>query len=819
MGCAHHTSPSPDLLYRSIEHDFVSGELAKSEAEAAQATAQLELDQTEDRLWRARFLLLQARVRIYQGRSPDALTLLHNPLLAVGTHTTLAVTRSTLLAIAYSRTGDLARAATALADAQQQCLENACRASVLLVQGIIDGEKGRLDAAEHDFSQSLASAERTEDQFQQVQALLNLGVNALRQEHYDDALTRLGRASELAKKIGARLALEIAAGAVGSTYYKVGDYRRALASSRIAEEQARALGSPIDQVAWLSDIGLSQARLGDLEGARVSYGQSLALARSLANDEETGNALTAIAYLSLEKHDTAGALAQSREATLMAHKRGDTSATVQPLLVQALARIQGGDYEQAEADLLALERGAASRTSARWQIEGALARLYAKQHCESLADTWFLRAMYTFRKQRLSVANLETRLPFAESGSTLYLDAMEHEIALGHTNAALAILDQSRAATLAEALGPTGQEHPGAAKSMAPTRIAANLEGAVLVYCLRPGTSYLWAVTPQRTAFFRLPGQAQIEPLVEAHARSISASRDLLADTNSAGSTLFQLLIQPALPVLAPKGKLPGKIFVIAGEGLHALNFETLLAPGPRPHYWIEDATIVDARSLSMLARSRPAPAQNAAPGQKLLLVGDPVYSGTDFARLPFAAQEAASVLGHYPAESSVVLTGANATPQAFRNSKPARFDVIHFVAHGTANELTPLDSSVILSAPADAPESGKLYAREIVQTPLHADLVTLSACYGSGIRSYSGEGLVGLAWAFLRAGAHYVVGALWDVNDTSTPQLMSDFYTQLVAGRPPCAALRQAKLAMISRGGVFRKPYYWAAFQLYAGS
>jgi len=67
--------------------------------------------------------------------------------------------------------------------------------------------------------------------------------------------------------------------------------------------------------------------------------------------------------------------------------------------------------------------------------------------------------------------------------------------------------------------------------------------------------------------------------------------------------------------------------------------------------------------------------------------------------------------------------------------------------------------------------------ARDIVQHPLHADLVMISACYGGGERAYSGEGLVGLAWAFLRAGAHNVIAGLWPVTDASTEQLMDRFY------------------------------------------
>jgi CHAT domain-containing protein len=96
---------------------------------------------------------------------------------------------------------------------------------------------------------------------------------------------------------------------------------------------------------------------------------------------------------------------------------------------------------------------------------------------------------------------------------------------------------------------------------------------------------------------------------------------------------------------------------------------------------------------------------------------------------------------------------------------------------------------------------------------------VTVSSCVGAGRRAYQGEGLVGLAWAFLRAGAHQVIAALWEVNDAATPQLMDAMYASIRAGNDPAAALRVAKLKLIHSGGVARKPLYWAPFVLYSGS
>ena len=165
------------------------------------------------------------------------------------------------------------------------------------------------------------------------------------------------------------------------------------------------------------------------------------------------------------------------------------------------------------------------------------------------------------------------------------------------------------------------------------------------------------------------------------------------------------------------------------------------------------------------------------------------------------------------------MLTQSDAVPSAYGMARPDRFAYIHFVAHGTASRLSPLDSAVVLSASAAHPDDYKLYAREIVRHPLHARLVTISSCYGSGLRAYAGEELVGLSWAFLRAGAHNVIGALWEVNDSSTPVLMDRMYGGLESGSEPAEALRAAKLEMMRSQGVTRKPMYWAAFQLYAGS
>jgi CHAT domain-containing protein len=218
----------------------------------------------------------------------------------------------------------------------------------------------------------------------------------------------------------------------------------------------------------------------------------------------------------------------------------------------------------------------------------------------------------------------------------------------------------------------------------------------------------------------------------------------------------------------------------------------------------------VVAPSLSVLNAARPGPPP--AP-DSLLIIGDPLPPDPEFPKLDYASREIGNIEANFPAAETRKFTGAAAQPRVYQEASPGRFALLHFSAHAIANKESPLDSAIILSGDRDR---FKLYARDIIGIPLRADLVTISACRSAGARSYSGEGLVGFAWAFLQAGAHNVIAGLWDVTDSSTPGMMKVLYSRIAAGKPPAEALREAKLASIQSAS-YHKPYYWGPFQLYS--
>jgi CHAT domain-containing protein len=406
------------------------------------------------------------------------------------------------------------------------------------------------------------------------------------------------------------------------------------------------------------------------------------------------------------------------------------------------------------------------------------------------------------------VRHEDSKLSFLTNGSSIYDDYISFLVARGKTNDALRWADHSRARTLAEGLGLLGKAASIEPPALNAQEVSRRAGGALLFYWVGDKRSYLWAITSRTTRLFPLPPGSEIDAAVERYREALAGPQDVLDSGNPDGQWLYRTLIAP-VQTLLPQG---AKVVVIPDSSLNNLNFETLIVSEPKLHYWIEDATIADASSLHVLAASYFSQRKRV---RRLLLVGDSAAPSKEYPELPKAAIQMDSVARHFPAGERRILSRAQATPAAYLASHPEQFSHIHFVAHGTANRLSPLDSAIVLSKSSTENDSFKLYARDIIRRPLRANLVTISACYGAGERSYAGEGLVGLSWAFLRAGAHNVIAALWEAADTSTEKLMAQFYEELDHGASPNTALRTAKLSLL-HSSEFRNPFYWAPFQLY---
>ena len=95
----------------------------------------------------------------------------------------------------------------------------------------------------------------------------------------------------------------------------------------------------------------------------------------------------------------------------------------------------------------------------------------------------------------------------------------------------------------------------------------------------------------------------------------------------------------------------------------------------------------------------------------------------------------------------------------------------------------------------------------------VRAKLVVLSSCH-SGRGEVKAEGVVGMARAFLCAGARSVLVSLWAIDDEATLLVMRSFYQRLADGNSASVALRQA-MKSLRESEQFSAVKYWAPFVL----
>lgn len=658
-----------------------------------------------------------------------------------------------------------------------------------------------LAAAKRDFDRS-AELAAGRDQFLLGSALLGSGYVLLTQRNFDGAIGRLLPALDATTSPFIR---ERTLGNLGLSYSQLGEYRTAIQYSGQAAEIATQLGLSDDESAWLLDVGHSYQALHEFADAESYLQRALSLSRRLNDHVNEAGALNNLTRMALKDHQLEKAERYWREEASIANVSPVTkSYSAMDEAEIALAR---KDYHRAEAVLDVLVADANANAVLHAITLGNLAQVYADEQKFDSANKMFLRSVEAAEKARSKVSE-SFRMSFLDEFP--FYDAYVQFLLKQHkAMAALQIAERGRAITLMEGIAANRLRRTEPDLRSIQSFLKSRNE-TLLTYWVTEEQSYLWLISPRYFKVFYLPGHKELHELVEAANKEIQNRVSLQNSTR--GEELYKTVIAPASRFIQQGSK----VMVIPSRVLCLTSFEALVSPEPNPHYWIEDVEIQKTSSISLMLLNSEDHAP--VPAKELLLIGAPVeVDKKSFPALPHAMDEIQDIEPHFNASRETVISGKDATPQAYLESHPEQYRVIHFVTHGTANEQHPLDSAIVLSP---GPQNAyMLYAGEIVKKPIDADLVTISACYGAGLRWYLSESTVGLGWAFIRAGAHHVIAALWEVDDEGTPEFMDDFYRQFSSGKTCAEALRAVKLKMIQQQGPHRHPYFWASLEVYAGS
>lgn len=660
----------------------------------------------------------------------------------------------------------------------------------------------------------------------------------------------------------------------GQVEEAVAEYRASLAIEEKRDPASLAVAQ------GRNNLGRALFELGDAEGSRAELSASLELLERLAPESASVAVVVAnVGALALSGGDPSTAARHFARALDLATRHAPASAQVAELhyALGAVAE-QQGDRAKARTEyglaISLIERareraglGGSERSRfltrythlyealiALLVADGASAeagnvaeRMRARSMAEEIIERPVLWASETpvavSARQRLDARRnaLYQRMWAASDEGALLLSA--DLAAIDAEEEALVRSLRRDAPRLSWVLCPEPLSLEAIAATLAPGTLA-------LMYVVGSERSWLVAFGPAReaTAHVLLANRQSLAEDVSLYLRTAKSRSEAVGQL---GAEVASWLLGP----VAEELRTAKRVVILPDGPLTQLPFQALPVAGAGA--LCDLAPVSYAPSGSLLARRSLEAQTRQAAG--MLAIGDPELgrldagqaasdrlvaeaaralrdvAGSDLAlgRLPFAGAELDAVAAA-GGPDALRLAGPEATEARFRQEAPGK-SILHFATHGLSDARHPLDSALALAfeEQSEPANDGLLRAREILGLDLGGcDLACLSACDTARGEVVSGEGVLGLARAFLVAGAASVVCSQWAVADDSTAALMSRFYGHLASGAPKDVALQRAMReirtgrsedgsALILPEGLgawreeWSEPYHWAPFVL----
>lgn len=685
-----------------------------------------------------------------------------------------------------------------------------------------------------------------------------LGVVYLALGHDADAATILEQTLPLREHDPARqgTTLQSLAGA----YRMRGQYdlarttlERALALKRQASDRFGEAATLRSLAALALEVGQDAAAARHADDARALSEQAQTpddVALAIALQSRARGSLGDAAAIQLLDREIAAAIDRRRprtEVVLRAERarvaihQGDLDAA-RIQVAEAITRVESmraavasldlrATYLASQADLLDLQvdvllrshRAAPAAGYDRAAFEAA-ERARGRRVLDALGDAALPRP--DMNETRARERDLERAVSVAAIRLERSAQARGADALLSQTQLDARLLELRQFRSAARAALPWRREVPP--PDLAGLQRALPADSAVVAYWLGTSGSAAWVVTPASVMVVELAPGPEIRQAVTrayGHVTGEDSGADPL-------DRLASLLIRPLEQHLTA-----ARLALLIDGPLEYVPFAALrMSSG---------AALVARHDIVRLpvavwpARTQTDRAQATHIRPRIAVVADPVFSADDGrvraggrrvttassegerttagaaapARLQFSRLEA-DAIGSL-AGNTTLLTDFQASKRQVAALRLDEVDVLHVATHARQHGERPDLSSVVLSLVDDAgsPVDGYLRLHEVVGMSLRGQTVVLSACQTVIGPNLRGDGLQGLARAFIQAGAGAVVASLWDVDDRATMVLMRHFYQALVSERlTPDRALARAQRAMQSDRR-WQAPQHWAGF------
>ena len=673
---------------------------------------------------------------------------------------------------------------------------------------------------------------------------------------------------KIAKEVGGKHGESNAYGNLSNAYQSLGDFKKAIEYLDLHLKIAKEVGDKKGEGNTYGNLGIAYKSLGDLKKAMEYHNLGLKIAKEVGDKHGEGTHYGNLgdAYQSLG--DFKKAIEYHNLHLKIAKEVGDKHG-------EGIAYGKIGNMYQTEGDLIKANESYSLALKIAKEVEDK--SLEAMAYCSlgfvselqgglPKAAEHYQASINLFNSLRVLLKSKdEWQVNFRNRYQSAYTGLLRVLLEQGNVDEALFVAEKGRAQALSDLMessfcGGTSQ-HKTSDEDLAVTaksssiwmkrflKVLKNVPSNTVFQAVDKADINLWVVSEGKQVQLR---KSKLEGFVSenggsrqsfesfmlgvytqlgvcSNVRCENRSLDVLRESrskvdvkpkednpqppiqqNECLNTLYDTVMKPVSDLLQ------GDELLIIPDGPLWLAPYAALKDG-NSKYLCESFRIRLAPSLTSLGLIADCPddyhKRNGA-----LLVGDPWVSEVTnsegekiLEQLPCAKEEVemiGKILNITP------ITGRQATKREVLK-RLSSASLVHFAAHGCQETgeiaLTP-DPDRTSTVPTEK-EDYILTIRDVLKGQLRAKLVVLSCCH-SGRGEIKAEGVVGIARAFMGAGARSVVVSLWAIDDEATLEFMKCFYQHLAESKPASESLNLA-MRSLRESDQFRDIKHWAPFLL----
>ena len=648
----------------------------------------------------------------------------------------------------------------------------------------------------------------------------------------------------IAQEVGDKMTEGSTYGNLGNAYHRLGDFKTAIDYHKRDLQIAKAVGNKAEEGSVYCNLGNAYRNLRDYKTALDYYQRDLKISKEVGDRAGEGTTCGNIGITHESLGDFRTAIAWHERRLEIAKEVGDKSGEANACGNLGNAHHSLGDFKRAidyHERSLKLAQDVGDNIGLASSFYG-LGRNFESQGSVHEALDCYQRSVTTFNdvRDRLQFKD-EWTISLRDMYQMAYASLTRVLLKQGEVLEALFSAEKGRAQALKDLM-----ESKYAFRTTDAASRAANGSIHDMLSCLPSNTVFI-AIEKKEVIFWVCQKGKDVElrrktisnnsscddvtnffqSLMEAAYQEIDARADVKCEDRSldnlanersppqnrptqylnlqisALTTFFDTIISPIQDLL-----LDNELVFVPEGTLCLAPFAAFIDSNSK--YLCESYRIRVIPSLTSLKLIADCPERyHSKTGA--LLVGDPwVKEATNLQQLPCAKEEVqmiGRILGITP------LIGRQATKNEVLKQL-STVALVHIAAHGRMETgeiaLSPNPTS---ASRLPVEEDFVLTMRDVSAVQVRARLVVLSCCH-SARGEIKAEGVVGIARAFLGAGARSVLVSLWAIDDEATLEFMKSFYLHLVKGKSTSEALNQAMKCM-RESDEFSAVKYWAPFVL----